>query len=247
MLGKATPKVVQFAKNWANFEKYVEQLLTRMFGSNGGILLDGQNQTLKDAAKSSARAKSKLADFVLFVDEIVLVVETKARFFSRAARTGESWQELSSRLDDIYSRGARQLEAIELCEDGAPTARGIDPAKVAAHVPLLISIDETPLTPHVYDLITPVRPAVGADKTVPLQVAGVSELEPLEADAADRRLNVLALLGYKGSCGKQAESLRNAVFHQPSLRDVIGHNPLLARVYRDAMEGAQRTLQVRAR
>jgi hypothetical protein len=226
------------------FENYVGGLLSRMF--RGGVLIGGEK--LRNASLSTQRRHAKTADFLLVVDGIAVVVETKARFFSRAARAGEDWNDLSSRLEDIYSRGGTQLEsAIELCESGAFKGLGVDPSAVKAYVPILVSLDETPLMPNVYDLLAPVRPSKGADRTVPLQVIGVSELEPLEAPAAARQLNVAALLGWKASTGKQADSLRNVVYQDENLRPFSNINPVLKAVYDEAMTEALRTLKMRQR
>lgn len=202
----------------AVFERYVGDLLHRMFRMGPALLLGGE--ALQTAATSSTRHGAKTPDFLIIQEGLVLLIETKARFFPRAVRAGDSWDDLSYRLADIYSRGSRQLESgVELCEQGAFRRLGVDPAQVRAYIPLLVSLDETPLMPLVYDLIAPVQPTLGVSKTVPLQVVGVSEFEALEDAVAGRELNLPALLGYKAENRMHADSLRNVVCRDPRFRE----------------------------
>ena len=228
------------------FEQYLVQLLTRMLKTRNATILNGK--TLQEAAVKLGRSGIKTADCFILVDRIAVLVESKARFFARAARSGEDWDSISARIKDVYSRGSRQLEStIELAEAGGLAHLGVRPEGVETYVPLVVSLDETPMTPPVYDLIAPAIPAKGADKTVALQVVGISELEPLEVAVARGALNLHVLLRHKANSGRQATSLRNVIFYEPGLRGLSEHNPLLRRVYDEEMASALRVLKMRER
>jgi hypothetical protein len=228
------------------FEQYVVQLLHRMFGPRKATIVDGI--VLSVAARRSGREGVKVADSLVLLDGLALVVESKARFFARTARSGQDFEGISTRIEDIFSRGAGQLEStIELAESGSLTGSGVHPEQVKAYTPIVVCLDETPLTPPIYDLITPVRPSLGVEKTVALQVLGVSELEHLEDAVARGALHLHALLGHKARSGRHAISLRNVVLQDPSLRGFSKNNPLLERVYNKAMKNALTSLKVRMR
>jgi hypothetical protein len=230
----------------AVFEEYVGRLIKRLFESPGFLILGGD--AIRTAVGTTSSTGQKFADFIVFKDGVAVVIECKARFFDHASRTGGDGSRLSSRLQDIYSRGSLQLEStIELAESGVFKGVGLNPEELGAYVPLLVSLDETPLLPPVYDAIAPIQPKRGEDKTVPLQVVGVSELEAFEGACAAGRLNLHALLGYKGSTGSHAGSLRGFVHSDSTLRSLSGLSPHLRSIYDEAMTHALLTLKERMR
>jgi hypothetical protein len=228
------------------FEQYVVQLLTRMFERSRPLLVDGT--ALRAAVATSGREGVKVADCFVVVQGIALVVEAKARFFGRAARSGEDFDAIVARIQDVFSRGARQLEStIELAESGALEDFGVRADSIERYVPIVVCLDETPLAPLIYDEITPVTPSRGAAKTALLQVVGVSELEHLEDAVARSGLYLHRFLDYKARSGRQAESLRNAILQDPSLRWFSQNSPHLERAFKAATQRALESLRARQR
>jgi len=101
------------------------------------------------AALSNAGVKeTKVADFLLVLDRDVIAIETKAKFFSVAARTGTDEEGYFKRLDEIVIRGARQLDAtIEHVRAGRLASLGLRPGRVRRVLPVVVSFSDLFISP----------------------------------------------------------------------------------------------------
>lgn len=101
------------------------------------------------AALADAGVKeTKVADFLLVLDRDVIAIETKAKFFSVAARTGTDEEGYFKRLDEIVIRGARQLDAtIEHVRAGRLASLGLRPGRVRRVLPVVVSFSDLFISP----------------------------------------------------------------------------------------------------
>lgn len=231
------------------FEQYVGRMLKRMYAHPNSLLVDGD--ALRTAAlRQSPRSKgnAKTADFLVVDGDLALVLEVKAGFFARNERSGVDADSLLRRLEDVYSRAGRQIEnTIRLCEAGLFAEFGVRPEKITAYLPLVVTLDEATLTPYVYDLVRPLTLPGAQHKTEHLQIVGISELESIETAVTSRKLKLLALLGAKSRSGRHADTVRNFLHQLPDGKALFERNPYLRAIFKNAFEGAKRTLQLRMR
>lgn len=103
------------------------------------------------AAVGGATGKTpSVCDGALVVGQDVFLVETKARFFSLRARTGDAPDELFKRLREITVDGTRQLDAtVEHLAAGRLRAVGLDDRRVRRIFPMVVSLEDLPITPEV--------------------------------------------------------------------------------------------------
>jgi hypothetical protein len=169
------------------FERYVERATRRIGGylaarggwhprerRGGGPTRYLTEAEMLVALAGATSATPSVCDGVLVVGQDVLLIESKARFFSLPARTGEAPDELLTRLREITVGGARQLDAtLSHIAAGQLRAVGLAPERIRRVFPIVVSLEEPPITPEVRAWIDDEMAAAGVlqrDTVGPMRV-----------------------------------------------------------------------------
>jgi len=173
------------------FGDYVDRLLVRTFGSSPLLRRYIEAAELRSALPGKKGQQPPVCDGVLLYGDAVVLIETKAKFFSLAARTGESYEEYDKKLDEIFVGAARQMHAtIDAIEGGALRALGLDPAHIKAYFPVIVSLERLPLRGPIYGHVTKQIGLAGlldqpAGRVRPVQLLEADDLEIIEPALAN--------------------------------------------------------------
>lgn len=165
------------------FEDYMHQLFGRAYPPVSGRYVDEQH--LRD------RITGKVCDGALLYGDAVVLVEAKAPLFTLASRSGESWSEYSSKLDQLFINAARQIEnTVRGIEAGHLRDLGVDPRDIRHYFPLIVTLEDVPLNALIYediDLRIRRNELLSGEKIRPWQAIDVGELEFIEVAVQEGR------------------------------------------------------------
>lgn len=160
----------------AVFEDYVARLLDRVYPASAHRWIGPK--------ELAASVHGRSCDFAILYGDALVLVEAKATRFTLAARTEESWSEYERQFNDIFLDGASQIDnTIREIEGGRLLHLGIDPAIVRAYYPLVVTLEDLPMTRPIYQKVLrdlAQASLLNQEKVRPLQAIDVGELEFLE-------------------------------------------------------------------
>lgn len=123
-----------------------------------------------------------LCDGILVVADAIVLVESKARMLSLAARAGESEEEFFERMEDIVVAGARQLGAtLRLLAAGSFRNLDLDPKNIRRAIPAIVSLQRISLNVLFKKWIDSRLAAEGLLQRRIIENIRISELELLDA------------------------------------------------------------------
>lgn len=134
--------------------------------------------------------ETKCADFLLVLGRDVIAIETKAKFFSVAARTGVDEEAYFKRLDEIVVRGGQQLDAtIQHLRSGSLATIGLAPGHIRRVLPVVLSFSDLFVSPPFREYFDQRLADEGALNVAgdgrchvrPLEVLDCTDFEALEA------------------------------------------------------------------
>ncbi len=158
------------------FEDYVDALFRRVFPVETGRFFSGL-----DADRTSS---GKRCDGLIDYGDAIVLLEAKSTRFPLAVWAGEGRAEFEQKFADIFRDGAAQVDAtIRDLEAGSLKEMGLDPGRIRAYYPIIVTLEELALHPLSYRRIREGVAAAGLlthPKVRPIQAMDVSELEFLE-------------------------------------------------------------------
>lgn len=161
------------------FEDYVTNVVD-------GMLSDGPATFVsEETLESIAPEGTPVCDGVIVLGDTVLPIEVKSPRLKLDARTEGQWNEIEEFLKKVFLHGARQLDStIELIRSGSLSKQGLAPERIRVYLPVVITLEPTPMQPPLYNLVRSLHGEKGllsGPYTKPLQQLTVEELEMLEA------------------------------------------------------------------
>ena len=158
------------------FEDYVARLLER------SCIPPACRHHSEAEYKTSISGKS--CDFLILEGDSVVLLEAKATRFPLAARTEESWDQFARAFNDIFIDGASQIDnTVREIERGKLVHVGIDPTKVRRYFPLIVTLENLPLTRPIYQKVKDDVATAGflqGPKVAPVQAMDIGDLEFIE-------------------------------------------------------------------
>jgi len=158
------------------FEDYVSRLLARVYPALAHRYVGPKELT--------ASISGQTCDFVILYGDALVLLEAKATRFSLAARTEESWSDYERQFKEIFLDSASQIDnTIKAIEAGKLLHLGIDPAVVRLYFPLVVSLEDLPMSRPIYLKVREDIEQAGLlqdPKVRPFQAIDVGALEFLE-------------------------------------------------------------------
>lgn len=215
------------------FEDYVAEILDGMAGDGAATFVP--ENTLERAAEGAS-----VCDGVLCVGDTAVPIEAKSKRLTLDARTEGDWSEIKKFLDDAFYKAATQLDStIDLIGEGHLSEEGLNPDRIRAYLPVVVTIEPAPMQPPLYNLIRSLYDEKNILKepyTKPLQQLTIDDLEMLEAvseGAGDAR----DLLRARVDAAHHQMPFKSWAWkHDQSLARV--KNVRLAEVFEDMFQGA---------
>lgn len=129
-----------------------------------------------------------MCDGVLIYPDTIVLIETKATLLPLAVWAEGDLGVLQQKIDAVCDRAAKQcLATARRIEAGQLEHRGIGAEGVRRYLPLLITLEEFPVNPVVYDVIgegESCQAISEENKVASLQVVDIADLEMLESYVA---------------------------------------------------------------
>jgi hypothetical protein len=234
------------------FEDYVDRLLERACAAATGGLsiryIDGE--TIRSLLRGTKRKKPKACDGLVVSGETVIVFESKAKLFSLAVRSGGGFSEFRAKHKEIFLGAAQQLDdTIQGIEQGDLSPAGIDARAIGRYFPLIVSLENLPMTPPVFDEAVRLIAQAGllgarSSRTALIQLMDVGELEQLGVGIREGR-NVVRLMERKVALAP-AYSFTNFWHVEREVDLLSARDPYLADVYRSVSDRALAFFRSRA-
>ena len=241
------------------FEDYVDQMMKRLVEKEKSRLAPRHRllkyvdaSTLADAARPSRGPATRSCDGLLVYDGMVVLLETKAKFFTVDMRCGDDQTGFFDRLDEMVLRAARQISATtDLILSGGLAGLGIDSATVTQLQPVVIVLQHFPMQPIIYNYLrqrVEQEGLLSQSGVLPFQCLDASDLELLETLAeAGRPIRDLMELKVNDPWGRQ-QSLTNFMAARPDLApSQTVRNPYLEKVWHGLTAGMDEYLEAHRR
>jgi hypothetical protein len=234
------------------FEDYVSRLLERACAAATGGLsvryIDGD--TIRRLLRGTKKKKPKACDGILVCSDIIILFESKAKLFSLAVRSGAGFDAFRAKRQEIFLGSAEQLDdTIQAIERGELTAVGIDAASIRRYFPVIVSLENLPITPPIFDDAVQSIAHKGllharSPKVALVQLMEVGELELMEVAIRNGR-NVTRLIERKVALAP-AHSFTNFWHVEKEVDLLSARNPYLAGIYRSVTDHAVKFFRSRS-
>ena len=217
----------------AVFEKYVTELLARMYPPLSGRLV------LEEELKKQTGAS--VCDAIVLYGRDVVLFECKASLLPASARMDLDPEGLHARAEKIYLRGVQQIgSTISELTNGGITIPGI-PKESVRFFPVVITLEHSFLTRRMYEGIeakVQSNALIPPGNVKPWQFLEIAELEMLETIITSGR-SLVELLERKVSHPHDVgESWRNHIYRIERDLLKVGANEYLEREYEDIGQAA---------
>jgi hypothetical protein len=235
------------------FEDYVDELFRRAYaGTQPNDRVRYFNEAeLRVVLPAKKGAPPRVCDGLILDGDRVVLLETKAQLLPAAARAGDDQALFFDRMHEMFDRSARQLDAtIQHVRAGHFIPLGVDPKRVRAYLPVIVTLQELPMSPILYRWIArrfgSAELLRGADVR-PFQHLYIGNLEQLEVALSEGH-SLAAILEEK--CADQDgvwEGFANYAWRTGKPATQGDKNTYLAARYRAIFDQALAYLRSRAR
>lgn len=197
------------------YEDYVHGLMRRIFPN-------ASNRYYEITTVHLQRVGTSLCDAIIDYGDSLVLLEYKSKLRSIAARTGLDTTETIKWIGDVYVKPVHQIAAtIEAIQKGRLSDLCPDPARFRKFLPLIVTLEATPLLDPIYEDIDR---RIKQNRTFPTTMANwqsmhIAELEMLE-HAVGLGSDIRSLLVDKLARSGAATSFWN---------DWVENNPVLAK------------------
>ncbi|MEK9501699.1 hypothetical protein WI372_11970 [Gemmatimonadota bacterium DH-20] len=196
--------------------RYQQELGDRFGEHVTGVLRDLYPDTTRrlvddDALRSAMGDGARRADCLCLFGDRVLVVEAKASPFPADVRAGLDFTALADKVDQVFVEGMRQIEATV---NWVRTSREseLDVPTSATFFPLVVTLDDLPMNPWLYEFIEDRLRAAGLWRSfpsAPFQAMDIDELEMMPGIIEASGRSLVELIALKCASGSKHVSFKS--------------------------------------